>query len=120
MIISDRDTKNVTIIILLIQQVIIAVNQNSSSFLSSTFQRRPYLLHDTKNTRKTTEAVSLQTGISFTSIREAKRQNTSVRTCSSGMLGVATMNSLARQAVPGEARGSGLGRDVSVYGQSVK
>ena len=33
---------------------------------------------------------------------------------------MATMKSLARQTVPGDARGRGLGREVSVYGQSVK
>ena len=64
--------------------------------------------------------INLHTGISFTSIREANRQKTSVNICSSGMFGVATMNSLARHTVPGEARGRGLGREVSVYGQSVR
>ena len=48
------------------------------------------------------------------SMSEAKRQKTSLRTCSSGMEGVATTNSLARQGVPGAAIGNAFGSEMSV------
>ena len=47
-------------------------------------------------------------------MREAKRQNTSLRAISSGIVGVATRKSLALQAVPGAAIGRGFGSEVSV------